>query len=67
MEIKQKIKRKDLNSAGKHLISLCKGTIINTESQRIDHLVILKEFLLALAQNNQAKYQFSCILLICFS
>lgn len=39
MEIKQKIKRKDLNSAGKNLISRCKGTIIMAESQNYAGLV----------------------------
>lgn len=35
MEIKQKVKRKDLNSAGKNHISPCKSTILKTGSQRI--------------------------------
>lgn len=39
MEIKQKIKRKDLNSAGKNLISRCKGTNIKAESQKSKGLV----------------------------
>lgn len=53
MEIKQKIKRKDLNSAGKNLISPGKSTILKTDDQNKHPLLIKMKTKSKERDNNQ--------------
>lgn len=56
MEIIQKIKRKDLNSAGENHISQCKNTIFKTDDQRNRGLLRKRKRNSAATDNNRSKF-----------